>query len=129
MQVLGELEAGDKAMMVVLNKWDLVESNPALAEQQSLLTLRFPDSVKISAKNSQGLEIFLDTLAAKINEHRPCHYFLVPYDVVTSCSPAPGGQVLSQETCLGNTGQGIPGRTIAAIPSKQGVAISTSPNP
>ncbi len=129
MQVLGELDAGNKPMLIVLNKWDLVAENSELADQREILQLRFPNAVKISAKQSQGLDAFLDILGAKLNEHRPCHYILVPYargDIMAAIHR--GGQVLAQE----NQTDGIQvkafldERLLQYLP-KQGLTVSTSP--
>jgi GTP-binding protein HflX len=129
MQVLAELEAGSKPMLVVLNKWDLVESDPALADRRGMLGLRFPDGIRISARNSSGLDTFLDAMAAKLNEHRPCHYVLIPYergDIMAALHR--GGQVLSQENRDGGieVKAFLDERLLQYLP-KQGLAVSTTP--
>jgi GTP-binding protein HflX len=130
MQVLGELEASNKPMLVVLNKWDLVAGDPDCRDHRESLLLRFPEAVRISAKLGEGLDSFLDTLGAKLNENRPCHYVVVPWergDILAALHR--GGQVLAQE----HLEDGIEvkafldDRLLQYLP-KQGLKISTSPS-
>lgn len=97
-QVLTEIEAADKPMLVVLNKWDLVEDSAELNDHREMMRIRFPDAVRISAKQSQGLEALLTTISEKLNALRPSHVFVIPYDrgdLIAAIHR--GGQVIEQE--------------------------------
>ena len=56
--VLGELGAGDKRVVLVLNKIDLIQDENRLQELQA----RFPDAVAISVKTGAGLDQLLHRL-------------------------------------------------------------------
>ena len=59
-EVLKELGAGDKKVILALNKIDLVTENSRLAELKN----QFPDAVHVSVKTGQGM----DDLLSKVHE-------------------------------------------------------------
>ena len=65
-QVLGELGVGDKPTLVLLNKAD------AITDQSILTILRQsqPDTLLISARTGEGLEILHDTVDARMQGNR-----------------------------------------------------------
>jgi GTP-binding protein HflX len=60
-KVLGELGAGDKQSLVVLNKSDLL---PATDERRIFLLERYPDALFVSTKNQDGMASLAERLRA-----------------------------------------------------------------
>jgi len=71
LEVLGELGAGDKPILSILNKIDLVTDPEVLAQ----LRAKFPDAIETSSVTGQGLEALL-TACARVLADRVCrkHY-------------------------------------------------------
>lgn len=98
LEVLGELGAGDKPMIVVLNKVDLVpeEKRQAL---EALLAPRFDGRVVLmSVRDEQGMEELLQACVEMVESRVRRARFLIPYtrsDLVAAMHSE--GKVLSTE--------------------------------
>ena len=64
MHVLGELGAGDKPMLTVLNKMDMIEEDGVLASLED----RFPNTVCISAKRNIGIDELLHKCTSMLGD-------------------------------------------------------------
>lgn len=72
---LGEIGAGDKEVLLCLNKCDLLAP-----KDREALRLAFPDAVLVSAQQQTGLGSLLHAIAAKASEGDVTVSALVPYD-------------------------------------------------
>ncbi|MEY8436487.1 GTPase HflX [Atopobiaceae bacterium 24-176] len=74
-QTLGEIGAGDKDVLLCLNKCDLLAP-----DDREALRLAFPEAVLVSAQQETGLGSLLHAVAAKASEGDVTVSALVPYD-------------------------------------------------
>lgn len=71
-EVLGEVGAGDRPVMLVLNKIDMVED----IARAGLVSL-YPDAVMVSARTKEGFEAFVNRIDVLLSGDER-HYFLPP---------------------------------------------------
>jgi GTP-binding protein HflX len=74
--VLHEIGAGDKPVMMVLNKVDRLESAAALGRLQE----RYPHAVAISATTGQGVEELLSEISSQIRPERELLELRIPHE-------------------------------------------------
>ncbi|MCK5201305.1 MAG: 50S ribosome-binding GTPase, partial [Spirochaetales bacterium] len=82
MEVLRELGAGEKPMIVVLNKIDLI-TNPIASNN---IELNHPDALYISTKTEEGLGTIYEKIEELLNKDKQIMNLLIPtnrYDLVS----------------------------------------------
>ena len=77
-EVLGEIGAGDKPVLNVFNKVDLLEHESLLALRERAANL-LPNSVFVSAVEAEGLEPLRRALLAAVRRSRPVMEITLPY--------------------------------------------------
>jgi len=79
-EVLEELGAGDKAVVVALNKVDRFDQNdPLQVRQIEAAQAEYPDAVVISALTGQGLDALLQVIDRALRQHMAPVDVLIPY--------------------------------------------------
>jgi GTP-binding protein HflX len=99
-EVLSELGAGDKRVVLALNKIDLIEDASRLAELQR----QFPDGVALSLKTGQGVDKLLHRLHSMLLDRVVRLELLIPMNRMDLVNLAhTEGKVLSEKY----TGEGV----------------------
>ncbi|MEM7791147.1 MAG: GTPase HflX [Verrucomicrobiota bacterium] len=75
-QVLKELGSGDKTIITVFNKIDLLEDK----SEQRNLALRFPDAIFLSAHTGEGLEALFDRIESILESDNQQMRLLIPHE-------------------------------------------------
>jgi len=83
--VLKDIQADDKNMLIVFNKWDLCNSLTALFLKKQLGE-RYPDSVFISAKTGLNLELLYDKIDYYIKKRRKTVDYKIPAEMANLLS-------------------------------------------
>jgi GTP-binding protein HflX len=79
-EVLEELGAGDKPVIVALNKVDRFDlDDPEDARQVDNVKVDYPGAVVISAQNGWGIDTLLDAIDAELRHHMAPVDLLIPY--------------------------------------------------
>ena len=79
-EVLDELGAGDKMVIVALNKLDRLDLNdPAQAQHLAAVQAEHPQSVAISALTGRGIDELLATVDRVLKHHMAAVDVLIPY--------------------------------------------------
>jgi len=101
LQVLKELNAGDKPVITLLNKFDLLnegEAEPHLTEVAQKLKLTYPRAIEFSAKNSMGVERLVQEMQRILKEKRVRMQLSIPQSDYHKVSEAMReGKVFSTE--------------------------------
>jgi GTPase len=80
-EVLDELGAGDKPVVVALNKLDRLHlSDPAQAQHLAEVQAEHPQSVAISALTGQGIDDLLTAIDQALKHHMAAVNVLIPYE-------------------------------------------------
>ncbi|MCF6335504.1 MAG: GTPase HflX [Spirochaetales bacterium] len=82
LEVLDNLGAGDKPMLVAFNKIDLKNNNPA----RDNIGLNHPDSLYISTKTGEGIEKLSERIEELLNKDKKIVELLIPpdrYDLIS----------------------------------------------
>lgn len=74
-EVLGELGAGGKPSLLVLNKWDLLDDG-----RRAQLRTRFPEALPLSVRTGEGMEALLSRLAMRVKALMPRRRYVIPHD-------------------------------------------------
>ncbi|MBP9842054.1 MAG: GTPase HflX [Simkaniaceae bacterium] len=74
LEVLEELGAGDKPMITVLNKVDLLESREII----SMFRVKYPNSLALSATTHEGFELLFETIMKVLSNLRRTFHLRIP---------------------------------------------------
>ena len=107
MEVLCELGAGDKRIITVFNKLDLIDDSTVEIKARFLCK----DGIFVSSKSGIGLDSLLSAIEEIIFEHTPSKLYLVPHNQYSLVSK------MRREGCLEEVESNEDGMLVNASPS------------